>query len=155
MEEIENYKAFCRANLIPIPCPNTMNNNGVILDDFGFHDMLHDIMVKVVSPLAKKLWSGMGEDSLDHHHGMTVEYGLDKDRKLDLHRDNAEITINYCLGTTFKGGTVRFEGMRCLEHIDVGPREHEIFEYENVPGMAMIHPGRHKHLAKDIESGDR
>ena len=112
-------------------------------------------MVHVVSPISKKLWWGMGEDSLDHHHGMTVEYGTDKDKNLALHRDNSEITINYCLGTNFVGGTVRFEGMRCLEHLETKPKNEEIFEYENVPGMAMIHPGRHKHLAKDIESGDR
>ena len=90
-----------------------MNNNGVILDDLGFHEMLNSIMINVVSPIAKKLFWDIGEDSLDHHHGMTVEYGEGKDKKLSLHVDDAEITINYCLGTAFTGGKVRFLGVRC------------------------------------------
>jgi len=65
------------------------------------------------------------------------------------------VTVNYCLGTDFKGGVVRFLGMRCLEHSQTDANDDEIFEYENVPGMALIHQGRHKHLAKNIISGER
>ena len=70
----------------------------------------------MISPVAKQLWQGIGEDSLDHHHAFTVEYSKDKDKRLELHRDDAEVTLNYCLGTDFKGGVVKFKGVRCLEH---------------------------------------
>ena len=40
MEEIQNFKKFCEKHKIPAQSPNTMNNFGVILDDFGFKDML-------------------------------------------------------------------------------------------------------------------
>ena len=50
-------------------------------------------------PVAKHLWKDIGQDSLDHHHGFTVEYGDQKDKQLDMHVDDSEITLNYCLGT--------------------------------------------------------
>lgn len=62
-----------------------MNNYGVILDDFGFKKFLHDVGDYVVSPLAKKLWSGIGEDTLDNHHGFTIEYAENKDKHLTVH----------------------------------------------------------------------
>lgn len=68
-----------------------------------------------------KLWKGMGEDSLDQHHGFTVEYAMDKDKKLDMHVDDSEITVNYCLGTKFTGGNVKFFGVRCNTHMNVPP----------------------------------
>ena len=75
-----------------------MNNYGVILDDFGFYEMIQEFIQNVVKPLARCLWSGIGEDGLDSHHAFTVEYGDGKDRKLDKHYDDAEVTINYCMG---------------------------------------------------------
>ena len=156
MEEVAHFKKFCVQNQIPAQAPNTMNNYGVILDDIGFYDMIQEIIDKVVTPVAKKLWSGIGEDSLDHHHAFTVEYGLDKDKRLELHRDSSAVTLNYCLGTDFKGGYVNFQGMRCIDHymIKPDPRTEE-FSYENVPGQALIHLGNHMHLAEDIISGER
>ena len=55
---------------------------------------------------------------MDHHHGFTVEYGPNKDKNLKLHVDDSEITLNHCIGTTFKGGNLRFYGIRCKEHIN-------------------------------------
>ena len=133
-----------------------MNNYGVILDDLGFRDFLDQIMEKVITPISKKLWWDMGQDSLDHHHAFTVEYAPNKDKRLEIHRDDSEVTVNYCLGTDFVGGVVRFEGMRCYDHSNIGPNQKtEIFEYESIPGMALIHQGRHRHLANDIVSGER
>lgn len=114
MEEIAHFKKFCEDNKIPAQAPNTMNNYGVILDDIGFKHLIEQINEKVISPISKQLWWDMGQDSLDHHHAFTVEYAANKDKKLDLHRDDSEVTVNYCLGTDFKGGVVRFQGMRCL-----------------------------------------
>ena len=85
--------------MIPRNGPNSMNNYGVVLDDFGFSNMLQQMIQIIIQPLSMKLWKGIGEDQLDEHHGFTVEYGMDKDKKLDMHVDDSEITVNYCLGT--------------------------------------------------------
>lgn len=111
---------------------------------------------KVISPISQKLWNGIGEDCLNHHHTFSVEYSKDKDKRLEKHVDDAEITVNYCLGTDFKGGVVRFEGMRCIMHNDTSfDKRTEQFSYENKPGHALIHLGRHFHLAEDIQEGER
>jgi hypothetical protein len=40
MEEIAYFKKFCDDNQMPRLHPNSMNNYGVILDDFGFEKIL-------------------------------------------------------------------------------------------------------------------
>jgi hypothetical protein len=49
---------------------------------------------------------------LDSHHGFIVEYELGKDSKLDFHVDEADVTLNLCLGKEFKGGDLYFAGIR-------------------------------------------
>lgn len=39
-----------------------------------------------------------------------VEYGTDKDKKLDWHVDESEVTLNVCLGKRFTGGDLVFSG---------------------------------------------
>ena len=34
--------------------------------------------------------------------------------------DDSEITVNYCLGTDFKGGVLKFKGVRCKAHRSLG-----------------------------------
>ena len=52
MQEIAHFNKYCEDNQIPAQSPNTMNNYGVILDDFGFKEMLQSIIEKVISPIA-------------------------------------------------------------------------------------------------------
>jgi hypothetical protein len=49
---------------------------------------------------------------LDSHHGFIVEYEIGKDSKLDFHVDDADVTLNLCLGQEFKGGALYFAGAR-------------------------------------------
>jgi hypothetical protein len=41
-----------------------------------------------------------------------------------------------------------------LEHLDVEPRREEIFEYENVPSMTMMHHRRNTYQPKFIKTGE-
>ena len=41
-----------------------------------------------------------------------VEYGADKDKKLDWHVDDSDVTLNVCLGKQFEGGDLVFSGTR-------------------------------------------
>lgn len=51
---------------------------------------------------------------------------------------------------------MRFEGMKCMNHRDTESNENtEVYELDNVTGRAMIHLGKHRHLALDIQKGER
>ena len=121
--------------------------------------MFYDLIYAAVVPLFKELWWGVGEDRIDSLNTFTVDYHHTKDKNLDLHVDDAEITINYCLGEKFTGGDLVFEGVRCLAHQDLHSENNYVetkpFRYKNVPGRALIHLGKHLHRAEDIESGER
>ena len=56
------------------------------------------------APLARCSFAHVGGDALDHHHGFTVEHSAERDRDLPLHIDDAEVTLNVCLGERCEGG---------------------------------------------------
>jgi hypothetical protein len=129
--------------------PNTMNNFGVILDNFGMFKFLNSLMHYVMR-LTTLLFPNWGGDSLVDHHGFVVEYKIGKDEKLDYHMDSSDITLNVCLGKNFEGGSLFFNGVRNQES-----EKKENFKFDHVPGKALLHVGQHWHGAKRITSGER
>lgn len=73
-----------------------------------------------------------------------------EDEKLDWHMDEAEVTLNVCLGKAFEGGAVFFNGLR-----DTDTERVEDFEFNHTPGLSIIHIGQHWHGARKIRSGER
>ena len=65
-------------------------------------------------PVYRKL----GAESLSQMHCFIVEYGVNKDKKLNFHVDDSEITFNLSLGAEFEGGDLFFGGHRCNEHVN-------------------------------------
>ena len=121
--------------------------------------MIGDMVQKVVIPIASKLWQGIGEDQLDEHTAFTVEYARGKDEGMPEHLDDAEITVNYCLGNDFEGGDLKFGRMRCPQHEKLQPDAAGAtgaeYTYQHVPGRAVIHLGSHAHTTEDVVSGER
>ncbi|KAL6040560.1 2-oxoglutarate and iron-dependent oxygenase domain-containing protein 2 [Balamuthia mandrillaris] len=146
---IEEVDHFERSGL-PVMRPNSMNNYGLILDEIGFRPFFSELREKYVVPLASMLYPDCGGDSLDDHHSFIVQYEMDKDRDLDFHYDDSEVTLNLCLGKDFQGGSLYFKGL--LEDEET---HSEGFEYEQIPGRALLHMGRHRHGAKPIIAGER
>ena len=117
LAELDHIKKFFKENNVPSESPNPQNRHGIILDNFRFKCVFDMLIEQVISPIAKKLWWNIGEDSLFHHNSFTVAYSKTMDMGLSAHRDDSEITVNYCLGSKFKGGDVLFHGVRCKEHV--------------------------------------
>jgi hypothetical protein len=155
LEEIASFEAWCAENDLPLLRPNTMNNDGAVLDTFGFQDMLQKMMTRYVAPFARLFYADVGGDSLDSHHGFVVEYKPGKDVSLDFHVDASDVTLNVCLGRQFTGGELYFRGVRCGLCQQTPPRPKEEFQIVHVPGKAILHRGRHRHGAHPITSGER
>ena len=155
IEEILWFKSWCKKKQIKIQPPNSMNNYGVILDDIGFTPFLSQLLAEYITPLSTLLFADAGGDSLDHHHGFVVEYGMDKDTSLGFHTDDSEVTLNVCLGRKFTGGTLYYKGLRCQSCQQTPTLPGETFEVDHKVGRAMLNRGQHRHGADDITSGER
>jgi len=155
INEVENFERWVDATKLTVVRPNTMNKYGVVLDDLGFENMLDQLMINFIKPLASVLFPDVGGSTLDTHHGFVVEYSKDRDRDLGFHVDDSEVTLNVCLGKFFTGGDLFFRGVRCDTHVNVDAHTEEFFEYTHVPGQAVLHAGRHRHGANEILSGHR
>ncbi|KAF3339778.1 PKHD-type hydroxylase [Carex littledalei] len=155
IEEVEHIENTIRSCGTKIMKPNTMNKYGAVLDDFGFDAMLTKLMEDFLSPISKVYYPDVGGTALDSHHGFVVEYGNNRDLDLGFHVDDSEVTLNVCLGKQFIGGELFFRGVRCDKHVNSDTSPEEIFDYNHVPGQAVLHRGRHRHGARATTAGHR
>ena len=116
LEELDHIRKFFRDNKIPSEAPNPQNKHGVILDNFNFKNIFQLLINEIITPISKKLWHGVGEDSLDCHNSFTTAYSENQDTELEAHIDDSEISVNYCLENHAGGGNVIFKGVRCRPH---------------------------------------
>lgn len=69
--------------------------------------------------------------------------------------DEADVTLNVCLGKEFTGGNLYFGGVRCVFHQQTAPQPHEEFVFAHKRGQGIFHLSKHRHLAQHISSGER
>jgi len=153
-------EAFCRdlieevdainASGLPLVQPNTMNHYGLVLREFGFDQLWQSLLEVYLRPLYSCLYPELGPH-LDDHHTFIVQYSEGEQNSLGFHYDDAEVTVNLCLGKVFTGGDLYFRGL--LSH----PRslEEENYLYHHQQGQAVFHKGEHRHGALPIKSGSR
>ena len=155
LEEVAHFERWCETNAVAVYRPNSMNNYGVVLDDFGFAVVLDELIRTRVQPLAQLLFPRFAAGRLDHHHGFVVEYEIQGDLELDFHADDSEVTLNLCLGKRFTDGNLFFGGVRCAHHLQSGVLPDEAVEVEHRVGHGLLHLGAHRHLARPITGGAR
>jgi len=145
LEEVDNYFATG----LPVRRPNSMNNYGLIVNEIGLRPALTDFQQKVLRPLAALLFPEIGQ-SFGAHHSFMVQYRPNEDLGLDMHTDDSDVTFNVCLGDEFEASGLTFCG-------GVGKSDHRQFSYQynHVPGRAVLHLGTRRHGADDIYTGTR
>lgn len=153
VNEIDSFEAS------GLPCrrPNTMNKLGLVVNDIGFEPLMTDLLECLIAPMCQALYSDeIHTSSLDHHHSFVVRYRNnstfkqeDGNKGLDMHHDASEATLNVCLGRDpFPGGGLRF----CGRYGDQNHRLNSVV-HSHTKGWAVLHLGRHRHGADDIEGG--
>ena len=85
LEEVMWFEDWCTKQQVTIQRPNSMNNYGAILDDFGFDSFLNRLMTEYISPVSTLLFNDVGGNTLDEHHGFVVEYKMGNDVSLGFH----------------------------------------------------------------------
>ena len=164
VDAFEATKLHCRR-------PNTMNRLGLVVNDIGLEPLLSDILERCMAPMCQALYgskedAAMVTSALDHHHSFVVRYRAkdssaatiqkndddDGTRGLDMHHDASEATLNICLGRdNFTSGGLRF----CGRFEDANHRTSTQTVVSHEKGRAILHLGRHRHGADDIDSGER
>jgi hypothetical protein len=153
--EFARLRAWSAAHGIPPVAPNSMSRYGLILDDLGLGAAVRWLTREVLRPLAASRYADLGGADLEDPHAFLVEYGDDADQELGLHVDDSEVTLNLCLGETFEGGELYFEGLRCESHRQTPCSTADTFLYQHAPGRALLHAGKHRHGAHPIRRGRR
>eukprot|EP00438_Fugacium_kawagutii_P023546 Skav200901 [mRNA] locus=scaffold1581:222139:223539:+ [translate_table: standard] len=146
LQEIDHAQETIREAL---DRPNGMNRYGIVLNQLGLEPLITVLQQEYLMPLMTSLYPTESEGCEDHHC-FIVRYRHDEDVGLDMHEDDSDVTLNACLGKDFSGATLSFCGLvtdekhRKLQHT-----------YAHEKGRAVIHLGRHRHGADNIESGER
>ena len=159
--EVASYRAWAARARVEVVAPNSMNRYGLVLDsevdgDAPTPRLLDLAPLRVaLAPLTARLFPEVGGGALDSHHGFVVSYAMNGDVDLSFHADDAEVTLNLCLGGGFEGGELWFEGRRCFSHHDDAARPGEPFTWVHEPGVALLHAGAHRHGARPIRQGSR
>jgi hypothetical protein len=126
--------------------PNSMNRYGAILDKCGFKSLMDEICSRIIAPIADLLFHVKKDDhdeglGLKYHHAFTVRYAPTQDKKLDKHVDNADITLNVCLGRDgFKGGHLLFQGCKDTAVVRVPKKLHRYAAEEQEHRVRLLLP---------------
>lgn len=146
----EEVKHFNQSTM-PKARPNSMNQYGILLEELGLYPgLLNPLLKEYLQPMARVLFPDAAGDTLDHHRSFIVEYQMDKDRELAYHYDDAEVTLNVCIGGNFDGGELLFGKLKSSK----GP-DFERYPVAHQVGMGLLHRGTHRHEAIPIEDGER
>eukprot|EP00927_Polykrikos_kofoidii_P027614 TRINITY_DN24226_c0_g1_i1.p1 TRINITY_DN24226_c0_g1~~TRINITY_DN24226_c0_g1_i1.p1 ORF type:complete len:500 (+),score=52.44 TRINITY_DN24226_c0_g1_i1:55-1554(+) len=145
MEEINNFYS----TKLPARRPNSMNNYGIILNEIGLAPLMFAIQDEIIQPLAAVLFPTEGSE-LEGHHAFTIRYKGGEDTHLDVHTDDSDVTFNVNIFDDYAGCPLVFCGLS-------GAPDHRRFRtaYQHKLGYAVMHSGRHRHGAEDIEIGER
>mmetsp|Transcript_55565 Transcript_55565/g.104528 ORF Transcript_55565/g.104528 Transcript_55565/m.104528 type:complete len:382 (+) Transcript_55565:2-1147(+) len=175
-EEVANFQASGHRS----PLPNSMNEHGVVLEAVGMGKLMTEIREQLLSPLSSALYGDLeqrvdlqgerryAQRSLevdgkqapevdashccDDHHAFTVRYAASEQPGLDMHHDDADVTLNVCLSASvdLEGSGLSFCGV-------VGASDHRKhrFTLQHQVGRAVIHLGVHRHGADDVHAGTR
>lgn len=83
------------------------------MNELGLDEtFLTPLREKYLQPLTALLYPDCGGSCLDSHKAFVVKYALREDLDLHIHYDNAEVTLNVCLGKEFTEGSLYFSEFR-------------------------------------------
>eukprot|EP00980_Cylindrotheca_fusiformis_P023016 scaffold10054_cov140-Cylindrotheca_fusiformis.AAC.7 len=127
------------------------------LDNLGLPWLNSLLLHLVVRPITEHLYkeSEIGGGDLDWRQGYIAAYSADPTdtkprQRLVPHTDDAEVTLNVCIGEKFDGGLLQFWGLRGTPEAG-----RLVGDYKPTIGRALLHSGRHLHEVTEVTSGDR
>ncbi|GFN83430.1 2-oxoglutarate and iron-dependent oxygenase domain-containing protein 2-like [Plakobranchus ocellatus] len=147
-EEITHF----RESTLKRSLPNTMNSEGVSLDEMGLsYTLLTSLIQDYLQPITKLLFPAWGGGTLDSFKSFVVCYEVDKQQALSKHFDNAEVSMSVCLNSEFEGGDLQLGEMLG----EAGSQWLEPVQVKQKKGHCILHRSRQFHSADPISRGKR
>ncbi|KAK3770014.1 hypothetical protein RRG08_043176 [Elysia crispata] len=148
IEEITNFKQSTQERSLP----NTMNFEGVSLDEMGLsYTFLTPLIKNYFQTITKLLFSNWGGGAIDSFKSFAVRYDKDKHPSLSKHFDNGEVSMSICLNSEFEGGDLQLEQVLGQEEdLDMEP-----VAVNQQMGHCIMHRSRQFHFAHPITNGVR
>ncbi|KAG8184682.1 hypothetical protein JTE90_013075 [Oedothorax gibbosus] len=147
LKELDHYAE----SDLPKGKPNSMNKYGVLIDEIGFQENFSNVLrTKYLDPLSALLFPEWRGERLDSHKIFSVSYKMGQDLDLDYHYDNSEVTLNICLGKSFKGSELYFGDTKAVPIFDSS-----CVMVPHKVGYGIFHRGQQLHGALPLISGER
>ena len=165
LKEVQHY----RESGLPSRAPNSMNNYGLVLNEIGLRPAFSALLKEVLLPIGARLFGSdedrvtaikgqetetedWGGSTLDDHHSFIVQYRPTDDKHLDMHIDECDVTFNFGITShnNFEGNDLTFCGM-----FDAADHRKYHHTYKHAKGRCVVHSGKRRHGAMDIEKGER
>lgn len=173
LSEVDNWAGWHATQAAPWADAG-FNRRHAPLGDMGLDALQDTLLSRVLAPLGRLLYPAVAA-RLDYRYGYVIGYSdpaavaaaaetaattpagaaggegaLLARSGLRHHTDDAEVTLNLCLGREFSGGDLVFRGLRNSasegsEEAIVRPR----------PGRAVLHLGQHLHEVTTVTGGQR
>jgi hypothetical protein len=126
-----------------------MNNHGLVLNSIGLAKSVTRLQKDAFEKVSRAIFEEEGLE-LSLHHTFLVQYKRGEDLGLDMHTDDSDVTFNVCLGREFTGGDLVFCG-------EIGAPDHRRHKlsYVHAKGSCVVHLGRQRHGAANIDAGER
>ena len=128
----------------------------MLLYELGFDEgLLNPLRECYLSVIAGRLFPDCGGATLDSHRAFVVSYGLEADRDLDLHYDNAEVTVNISLDDEFQEGELYIGRMYTDRQSMPRSSASEFCACQHRLGCGLLHRGQQMHGALPLTAGVR
>ncbi len=114
-------------------------------------ELITPLRQNYLNPIAKIFFPDWVGDGLDSHRAFTVRYKLEEDRDLFTHFDNAEVTLNVCLGKHFSGSELHFGQFRNK----INTSDISVLPVLNIIGSGVFHLSQQMHGSLPINEGER
>lgn len=135
-------KVLAIAEQAPSEPPNSMNKYGKMLSSLGLMSDAKKLLKWFVKPLVRISYPDV---KLTQVSGFIVDYSKDTQKKLTLHYDQSDVTMNICLGRKFTGGDLVFCNKSGKPEVKIKQKV----------GQVVLHRGTHLHRTEPLKSGKR
>ena len=153
----ENYKEII--NKMYLKATQNLGKSPNSMHKYGNSDIIEKNELEILEGMTKKIICnnyGFNENKkMSLFIDFSVHYGGINDKKLDIHRDDSDITINICLKNNFKTTGLRFH---MISDSLYSFYKYKIFDIDLEEGDVVIHRGDHEHEVvknQEIENLDK
>lgn len=172
LDALDRFSAWAARTPHLTPPRRSGSRHGLVLSQVGFAQLLDTLMRNYLEPLARIAYPDVFACAPDaafvSHYGFVVTYERGKEESIATHADDAELTVNLCLGREggFTGGRLYFYGLRDASTGEpqggapLPPDEPSVQApphafYAHRPGRGIFHRGAQYHGAEPIGDGNR